>query len=207
MKKILVIEDQPQMRKKLVRILEMENFAPLEAADGRAGLALARAQLPDLILCDVMMPELDGYEVLRQLRADAATAAIPFIFLTARGDRTELRAGMNLGADDYLTKPVAVDDLLAAITARLRRNELRGPGAPNFTSHEPLQKLGLTPREAEVLLWIAQGKTNEEAAMILGLSAHTVRKHLEHVFRKLGVENRMGACLRAIEVLSGSAAG
>src|SRR5205823_7325021 len=117
----------PQMRKKLVRILEMENFAPLEAADGRAGLALARAQLPDLILCDVMMPELDGYEVLRQLRADAATAAIPFIFLTARGDRSELRAGMNLGADDYLAKPVTVDDLLAAIAARLRRNELRGP--------------------------------------------------------------------------------
>ena len=207
MKKILVIEDQPQMRKKLVRILEMENFAPLEAADGRAGLTLARAQLPDLILCDVMMPEIDGYEVLRQLRADAATAAIPFIFLTARGDKTELRAGMNLGADDYLAKPVAIDDLLAAIAARLRRSEHRGASAPNFTSPEPLQKLGLTPREAEVLLWIAQGKTNDEAAMILGLSAHTVRKHLEHIFQKLGVENRTGAGLRAVEILSGSAPG
>ena len=206
MKKILVIEDQPQMRKKLVSILEMENFSPLEAADGRAGLALARAHLPDLILCDVMMPELDGHEVLRQLRGDAATAAIPFIFLTARGDRTELRAGMNLGADDYLTKPVAVDDLLAAISARLRRNELRGSGVPNFTSHEPLQKLGLTPREAEVLLWIAHGTTNEEAATILGLSANTVRKHLEHVFQKVGVENRTGACLLAIEILSSPAA-
>ena len=205
MKKILVIEDQPQMRKKLVRILEMENFAPLEAADGRAGLALARAQLPDLILCDVMMPEIDGYEVLRQLRADAATAAIPFIFLTARGDKTELRAGMNLGADDYLAKPVAVDDLLAAIAARLRRNELRGSGAPNFTSHEPLQKLGLTPREAEVLFWVAQGKTNAETGIILAMSEGTARKHLEHVFLKLGVENRTGACLRAIEVLGGGA--
>lgn len=206
MKKILVIEDQPQMRKKLIRILEMENFAPLEAADGRAGLALARAQLPDLILCDVMMPEIDGHEVLRQLRADAATAAIPFIFLTARGDKTELRAGMNLGADDYLAKPVAVDDLLAAIAARLRRNEHRGTATPNFTSHEPLEKLGLTPREAEVLLWVAQGKTNAETGIILAMSEGTVRKHLEHVFQKLGVENRTGACLCALEILSGSAA-
>lgn len=206
MKRILVIEDQPQMRKKLVRILEMENFAPLEAADGRAGLALARTHLPDLILCDVTMPELDGHEVLRRLRAEPATAAIPFIFLTARGDQTELRAGMNLGADDYLAKPVAVDDLLAAIAARLRRHERRGPVAPDFRSPEPLQALGLTPREAEVLLWIAQGKTNDEASVILGLSAHTVRKHLEHVFQKLGVENRTGACLRAIEILTGSAA-
>ena len=207
MKKILVIEDQPQMRKKLVRILEMENFAPLSAADGREGVEIARREMPDVILCDVMMPELDGYGVLRELRADPATAGIPFIFLTARGDKTEVRSGMNCGADDYLAKPVNVDDLLAAIAARLRRRDDSGARAPDFTSAEPLQSPGLTPREAEVLLWVAQGKTNGEAGIILAMSEATVRKHLEHIFAKLGVENRTAACLRAIEILSGTTGG
>ncbi|MEI9863504.1 MAG: ATP-binding protein [Limisphaerales bacterium] len=115
MNKILIIEDQPQMRKNLVIILEMEGFQVVAAENGRRGVELALNEPPELVLCDVMMPELDGYGVLAALRAEAATATIPFIFLTAKGDKLELRKGMNLGADDYLTKPVSRDDLLAAI--------------------------------------------------------------------------------------------
>src|SRR5512141_1242705 len=105
MNKSLVIEDQPQMRKNLVTILEMENFQVISAENGRRGVELARSERPDLVLCDVMMPELDGFGVLQALRADPATATLPLIFLTAKGDRLDQRAGMNLGADDYLTKP------------------------------------------------------------------------------------------------------
>src|SRR5262245_7786181 len=102
MTKILVIEDQPQMRNNIATILEMENFQVVTAEHGKRGVELALAEKPDLIICDVMMPELDGYGVLAALRADPATATLPFLFLTAKGDKLDLRKGMNLGADDYL---------------------------------------------------------------------------------------------------------
>src|SRR5271165_3187084 len=135
MKKILVIEDEPEMRRNLTTILRLENFQPLPAANGRIGVELARRERPDLILCDVMMPELDGYGVIAALRADPETVTIPFIFLTAKGEKPDIRAGMNVGADDYLTKPVAKPDLLAAIRSRLERAVQAFK--PNFASARP----------------------------------------------------------------------
>jgi DNA-binding NarL/FixJ family response regulator len=204
MKKILVIEDEPEMRRNVLTILKFEKYQPLGAANGVIGLEIARSQKPDLILCDVMMPQLDGYGVLQALREDSATATIPFIFLTAKGDKIDQRNGMNLGADDYLSKPVSRIDLLNAISVRLRRQEQQGTVEfrPNFDSFEPLLSLGLTPRVAEVLLWVAQGKTNSDIASILGISESTVKKHMLEVFGKLGVETRSAASLRALEVLS-----
>jgi DNA-binding NarL/FixJ family response regulator len=208
-KKILVIEDEPEMRRNLLTILRLEKFEPVGAANGHIGLQLARAERPDLILCDVMMPELDGYAVLKTLRDSPDTAATPFIFLTAKGEKPDQRCGMNLGADDYLTKPVAKTDLLNAITARLRRVEqhARQEFKPDFSSYEPLYRLGLTPRVAEVLLWVAQGKTNADIATILGISESTVKKHLLEIFARLGVETRSAATLRALEVLGSPPAG
>jgi len=112
---------------------------------------------------------------------------------------------MNLGADDYLVKPVAIKELLAAMQARFEKTKLaaRRGGKPAFDSATPLEKLGLTRREAEVLLWIAQGKTNAEIGIILEAATATVKKHVERVLEKLGAENRQSAALRAIEVLSG----
>jgi DNA-binding NarL/FixJ family response regulator len=202
MKRVLVIEDEPAMRANLRDILEMENFQPLLASNGSEGIAAAKRELPDLILCDVMMPGQDGCEVLAALRADPATARIPFVFLTAKGQREDVRAGMNLGADDYLVKPVKVDDLLEAIAARLERAQQQSGFRADFKSAAPLEKLGLSPREAEILLWVAQGKTNFEAGAILGISPATVKKHLEHIYGKLGVEGRNAATLRALESLS-----
>ncbi len=204
-KKILVIEDEPEMRRNLATILRLEKFDVAQAENGRVGVDLAKKDLPDLILCDVMMPELDGHGVLQALRQDKRTATVPFIFLTAKGEKADLRSGMDLGADDYLTKPVAKADLLNAIAARLKRSDqllLSGSLTPNFDSPEPLLALGLTPRVAEVLLWVAQGKTNADIATILGISEWTVKKHVLEIFEKLGVETRTAASLRAIEVLS-----
>jgi DNA-binding NarL/FixJ family response regulator len=212
MNKILVIEDQPQMRRNLATILEMEGFQVSVAADGRSGLELARRDPPDIVICDVMMPELDGYGVLESLRTDPATATLPFIFLTAKSDKTDLRSGMNLGADDYLTKPVSREDLLSAIQARLARQRAHaselataksgGGFRPNFDSAKPLEAIGLTPREAEVLLWVAQGKSNGDIAILLGMAEKTVKKHMSNIFNKLGVEGRNAATIRALEALN-----
>lgn len=204
MKKILVIEDEPEMRRNITTILRLEGFAPVAAENGRVGVEVATKEKPDLILCDVMMPELDGYGVIKTLHNEPATMNIPFIFLTAKGERTDVRSGMNLGADDYLTKPVDKNDLLRAIKMRLARAEQlsRREFTPNFESAEPLVKLGLSPRVAEVLLWVAQGKTNGDIAQILGISESTVKKHLLDIFQTLSVETRTAASLRALEALA-----
>lgn len=204
MKKILIIEDEPQTCENLATILEMEGYQPLTALNGRRGVELAMTERPDLILCDVTMPELDGHSVLKVLRDTIATATTPFIFLTARGERNDLREGMNLGADDYLVKPATATELLGAVEARLKRELLRPPGEfkPDFSSSERLRALGLTEREAEVLLWVAQGKSNGEISTILGAAENTVKKHLQHIFEKLGLESRNAAAVRALEVLS-----
>jgi DNA-binding NarL/FixJ family response regulator len=203
MKKILVIEDEPEMRRNIATILRLEGFASIAAENGRAGVEAAMKEKPDLILCDVMMPELDGYGVIEELHNDPSTMNIPFIFLTAKGERNDVRSGMNLGADDYLTKPIDKNELVRAIQTRLSRAEqlARRNFKPNFDSAEPLTKLGLTPRVAEVLLWVAQGKTNGDIAQILGISESTVKKHLLEIFEKLGVETRSAATLRALEAL------
>ncbi|MEB3826379.1 EAL domain-containing response regulator [Phormidium sp. CCY1219] len=122
MTKILVIEDTSEILNNLLDFLEAEDFEAIGAENGIEGVVQARSHELDLIICDIMMPELDGYEVLSQLREDPKTANIPFIFLTAKSDRSDLRQGMNLGADDYLTKPFTKAELLEAIEARLRRS-------------------------------------------------------------------------------------
>jgi len=209
MKKILVIEDEAETRDNLVLMLEMEGFKPLSAPNGHVGVEVAKRELPDVILCDVSMPKLDGYGVLEALRADEKTVSIPFIFLTAKGDKKDLRTGMNLGADDYLTKPASAEEVLAAINARLDRHSEKEQAAmakvelkPNFDSAKPLESLGLTPREAEVLLWVAQGKSNSDIGTILGCAENTIKVHLARIFEKGGFENRNAATVRALELLS-----
>lgn len=191
----------------------MEGYAVLEAATAAEGIRIARDELPDLVLCDIRLPDADGFGVLIAIRHHPATASTPFIFLTARGDKPGVRAGMNLGADDYLVKPVSRSDLLEAVEARLERQRIYVEQTrralaevrfrPDFSSHAPLvDALGLTVREAQTLLWVAQGKSNADIAGILGNSEKTVKKTLSHIFEKLGLESRTAAALRAVEILS-----
>lgn len=121
MAKVLVVEDEAMLLDNILETLQLEGFEGLGAENGHKGIELARQHLPDLILCDIMMPEMDGYEVFLTLRNDPATALIPFIFLTAKADRQAMRYAMELGADDYITKPFQPDELFAAIKTRLDR--------------------------------------------------------------------------------------
>jgi two-component system sensor histidine kinase/response regulator len=124
MKKILVIEDTAAIREEIVDILEMEGFQVFEAADGLEGLNKAKTVTPDIIVSDILMPRLNGYQMLRELQKQYATENIPLIFLSAKAEKDDIREGMNLGADDYLTKPLSPDDLIKAINNKLTKQEL-----------------------------------------------------------------------------------
>ncbi len=123
-KTILLIEDNPEMRENTSEILALADYNVLTASNGKEGVNMARQEVPDLIICDVMMPELDGFGVLRMLGKHPETAAIPFIFLTAKAEKSDFRKGMSLGADDYLTKPFDDVELLDAIEMRLKKSEI-----------------------------------------------------------------------------------
>lgn len=122
--KLLIIDDEELLRNLLVASLAQEGYDTFGAGDGLEGVDVARKELPDLIICDIKMPKLDGYGVLSELRKNPATATIPFIFLTGHADRTTLRHGMDLGADDFLAKPVEMKQLLAAVQTRLQKKEV-----------------------------------------------------------------------------------
>ena len=118
---ILVIEDEDAIRTNILEMLDFEGYDPLGAQDGQTGLQIARQECPDLVICDIMMPELDGFGVLEALRDDPITRMVPLIFLTAKSEKSDVRRGMSLGADDYLTKPFTREELLEAVESRLKR--------------------------------------------------------------------------------------
>lgn len=122
MKTILLIEDDTALRENTAELLELANYRVITAANGVSGITVAKENLPDIIVCDIMMPEADGYEVLEALSQYHETSHIPFIFLSAKTEHKEIRRGMNLGADDYLTKPFEEEDLLSAIESRIAKS-------------------------------------------------------------------------------------
>lgn len=124
MKKILLVEDNQEVRENTAEILELAGYHVITAENGKIGVDLAKKENPDLIICDVMMPELDGFGVLHVLSKSPQTSSIPFIFLTAKAEKEDMRKGMNLGADDYLTKPFDDLELLDAVEIRLKKNSI-----------------------------------------------------------------------------------
>lgn len=124
MPKILIIEDDKLIRANLIDLLQIEGFDTVDASTGKEGAKLAQIHNPDLIICDVMMPDLDGHGVLNQLRQNSNTAGIPFVFLTAKADRADFREAMALGANDYITKPYEPAELLGVISIRLEKQAM-----------------------------------------------------------------------------------
>lgn len=188
---ILIIEDEPALCCNIELILRMEGFDTRTAADGLSGLARISEKRPDLILCDILMPGMDGHTLLNQLKSEAELADIPFIFVTALGERSDVRRGMSSGADDYLTKPFTAEELVAAITGRLHRLETIRLFSTRATFREEhaILRQRISARELEILLLVGNGATSREIADRLGISLRTVEVHRSNLMDKLGAAN------------------
>ncbi|HPT04944.1 MAG TPA: response regulator transcription factor [Bacteroidales bacterium] len=202
MKKILIIEDDKTLRENSALFLKMNGFETITACDGSEGIHLAIEHLPDIIICDIVMPKVNGYEVLKSLHNINATSLIPFIFLSGKSEKEDFRAGMQLGADDYLTKPFNYDELLQIIKLRLEKQEqlLRAAHEinrqqPNSASGETspniefINSLNISKREIEVLELISKGFTNTEIAEKLFISPRTVDFHRSNLLVKTNSKN------------------
>lgn len=145
---ILVIEDDDSVRLPLVDVLEANGYAVLSAANGREGIQLARDEQPDLVVSDIMMPEVDGFGVFEALQDDPHTAIIPFIFLSAKTDPADIREGLGLGADDYLTKPFDVKELLETIRTRMERYQKITDAAVTFNEENEYEQIFIKDGES-----------------------------------------------------------
>ena len=141
MKKVLFIEDDTVVRENTAELLELAGYNVATAANGKSGLALAKKELPDIVICDIMMPEMDGYGVLQNLSKEPTTQHIPFIFLSAKTEHRDIRKGMDLGADDYLTKPFEEEELVSAIESRLAKVAILGNLHNQKTAQQPQERL------------------------------------------------------------------
>jgi DNA-binding NarL/FixJ family response regulator len=188
-KRILLVEDDAETAELIAEDLQERGYIVAIANDGHSGLSAILKTDPDLVLCDINMPGMSGFEVMEQLVALAPShEAVPFIFLTARTDRDSELKGRRLGADDYVTKPVDFEILASIIAARLGQS----PRNEVFSRH-----VALNEREIECLTWSARGKTSPEIAQIVNISARTVNFHIENACRKLNVSTRTEAVVKA----------
>ncbi len=198
--KILIIDDNPKL---LEDALPMYGYEVKTATDGLLGLKiLSEEKVPfDLILLDVVMPNLDGWETLKAIRESEKTKHTPIIMLTAVNEENKQVSGLKFGADDYITKPFILPNLLARIEALLRRsnwsNEKKHAAALPFVSSEPISPL--TSREKEILTLVAKGESNADIAQKLFVREVTVKTHLNSIYKKLNVDNRVQAVLLAIQ--------
>jgi two-component system sensor histidine kinase/response regulator len=190
MAKILVVEDEESIRISVADLLEIQGHQIIEAENGLLGVQLASEQLPDLVVCDIMMPLMDGYDVLHLLRRTPTTAGIPFIFLTAKADRGDRRLGMDLGADDYLTKPFTPGELIGAVQGRLdrvaeirqRQTEQLDDLRVTITSrlrHELLTPLTVILNASEILTRYSR----QLDALEISETSARVHKHGQYLFR------------------------
>ena len=191
MHSILIIEDDPSICSNMELILRMEGFEVRTAANGVAGLASIVEKRPDLVLCDILMPEMDGHMLLAVLRNDGTLTDIPFIFVTALGERADVRSGMAAGADDYLPKPFSAQELISAVTGRLHRlDSIRlHSSRTDFQKELAILRQRISPRELEVLLFVGVGATSRNIAEHLGISLRTVEVHRSSLMNKLDVAN------------------
>ena len=204
-KTILVVDDDLSMLDNLADILELNGFRVLKALDGLQALETLQEQNPDLILADVMMPEMNGYQLYQRVRRIPKFIQIPFIFLTARGEIEDVRFGKELGADDYLLKPIQAEDLMAVILGKIMRyDELKKHGSgriehtrvPCPTAKSPHD---LTSREMDVLRLMIKGLSNNEIAEALFIEESTVKTHVSNIISKLGVRNRVEVVAYAVQ--------
>lgn len=197
MKKILVVDDDTTLRTALTRYLEKRRYVVQDAGSGVEAFKIFEKDPADLIVSDVLMPEMDGYEFCRRLRATRSGQLVPFIFLSSKSDVEDRVQGHSIGADDYLIKPFEPKELLAKIEAQLERSRrmnseivrlMQAKSSPAQIPAPP--PLPLTPAEEKVFWEVIQGYTNKQTGDRLFVSPRTVQTHLSNILSKLQLENR-----------------
>jgi DNA-binding NarL/FixJ family response regulator len=201
-KRLLVVDDDPNLVLLVKDYLEFRGYEVVAASNGLEALEVMRRLTPDLIICDVMMPEMDGYTFVQTLRSDRATDWIPVIFLSARGQTADRVRGLNAGADAYLVKPFEPEELVAQVEATLKHTErllqMQG-GAPVQPAIQLDREVELTPTETKVLQYVARGMSNREIAQVMGVSQRTIESHVSNMLSKTGLHNRTELARWAIE--------
>ncbi|MBW4466576.1 MAG: response regulator transcription factor [Pegethrix bostrychoides GSE-TBD4-15B] len=199
MKKVLIVDDDITLRTAVIRYLQNRGYSVQEAASGAEALSLFEQNPPDIVVSDVMMPEMDGLEFCRRLRATRSGQLVPFIFLSSRKDVDDRVQGHQMGADDYLIKPFDPKELVAKIESQLERSrrihaeivrlmqQLQTETPP---PEAPPQPLPLTPAEEKVFWEVIQGFTNKQIGDRLFVSPRTVQTHLSNILSKLHLESR-----------------
>jgi DNA-binding NarL/FixJ family response regulator len=200
-KRLLVVDDDPNLVLLVKDYLEFRGYEVVAASNGLEALEVMRRLTPDLIICDVMMPEMDGYTFVQTLRSDRATDWIPVIFLSARGQTADRVRGLNAGADAYLVKPFEPEELVAQVEATLKHTErlLQMQGAPVQPVIRLDREVELTPTETKVLQYVARGMSNREIAEVMGVSQRTIESHVSNMLSKTGLHNRTELASWAIE--------
>jgi DNA-binding NarL/FixJ family response regulator len=202
-KRLLLIDDDPNLILLVRDYLEFRGYEVLTADNGKEALNLLSQNLPDMIICDIMMPEMDGYALIENVRQDQRTSWIPVLFLSARGQSQDRIKGLNLGADVYMVKPFEPEELVAQVESSLKQTNrllLYTDGIGDDSS--PIQvpaTVELTPTELKVVQLVARGLANREIALQMNVSQRTIESHVSNMLGKTGLSNRTELARWAIE--------
>ncbi|AFY67943.1 response regulator transcription factor [Geitlerinema sp. PCC 7407] len=202
-KRLLLIDDDPNLILLVKDYLEFRGYEVITAENGREALEVLERDIPDMIICDVMMPEMDGYSLVKHVREDARTSWIPVLFLSAKGQSQDRVKGLNTGADVYMVKPFEPEELVAQVESSLKQasrliqhQNKGGEAGPKIQVPFDVE---LTPTELRVVQYVARGMANREIAEELNVSQRTIESHVSNMLGKTGLHNRTELARWAIE--------
>lgn len=202
-KRLLLIDDDPNLILLVKDYLEFRGYEVVTAENGREALEVLETDVPDMIICDVMMPEMDGYTFVSNVRQDERTSWIPVLFLSAKGQSQDRVKGLNIGADVYMVKPFEPEELVAQVEASLkqafRQRQQPGDGSDSESKIQVPFDVHLTQTELKVVQFVARGLANKDIAKELNVSQRTVESHVSNMLGKTGLSNRTELARWAIE--------
>ncbi len=202
-KRLLLIDDDPNLILLVKDYLEFRGYEVVTAENGREALEVLENDIPDMIICDVMMPEMDGYTFVSNVRQDERTSWVPVLFLSAKGQSQDRVKGLNVGADVYMVKPFEPEELVAQVEASLkqafRKKQQPNDGSENESKIQVPFDVHLTQTEMKVVQFVARGLANKDIADELNVSQRTVESHVSNMLGKTGLHNRTELARWAIE--------
>ncbi|MFM7450405.1 MAG: response regulator transcription factor [Leptolyngbyaceae cyanobacterium] len=202
-KRLLLIDDDPNLILLVKDYLEFRGYEVITAENGREAIEILEADIPDMIICDVMMPEMDGYSLVKHVRDNPRTSWIPVLFLSAKGQSQDRVKGLNTGADVYMVKPFEPEELVAQVESSLKQSARISDRAGKSSETSPKLQVAfdveLTPTELKVVQFVARGMANREIADALNVSQRTIESHVSNMLGKTGLHNRTELARWAIE--------